>query len=90
MPANPLIARLEEAGGGSRELDAEIARAIGWSQRIVTRIGLNGRTPGRLTWFGTNGRPTTYLPKFSSARNRTATLKAIAAAEGDMIKEPTT
>jgi hypothetical protein len=73
----------EKADGPDRELDAKIAPHLGWHQRVVTRLGLNGRTPGSWLWFedgapwGTPGRRNP--PSFSGPRRRKATVAALRA-----------
>lgn len=44
--------RLEKGFGRDRDLDWDIAEALGGSIRRVTSLGLNGRTPGtyRVFW----------------------------------------
>ena len=78
-----LAERCERAAGADRELDAEIAVAFGWRQRRVTRLGLNGRTPGSWLWFapdekwGDKGRR--HPPSFAGPRKREDTAAALRA-----------
>lgn len=79
-----LAARIERAEGpGSLELDIEAAELLGWHERRVTGLGLNGRTRGSMLWFpdfapiGTKGRR--RPPRFSGPRMRAATAAAIRA-----------
>lgn len=71
-----LLARVEAAEGPTnRALDLLVAEALGWSQRKVTGLGLNGRTPGRWLWFApypNNARPRA-IPAFSGPRHRAQT-----------------
>jgi len=80
---DPLIDRVESAVGPDRELDREIGEALGWHQRKVTGLGMNGRTPGRWLWFppfdpnaSWPQKPKT-LPAFTGPRKRAATLAAL-------------
>ncbi|KNY11868.1 hypothetical protein AKG11_32735 [Shinella sp. SUS2] len=41
-----VLARLEKGSGPDRDLDWDIAEALGASIRRVGRLGLNGRSPG--------------------------------------------
>ena len=78
-----LSAKVEAATGADRELDALIADALGWRDRLVTGLGLRGRTPGRLMWFppdeiwGTRGR--SRPPSFTGPRKRKDTVTALRA-----------
>src|SRR3546814_17998772 len=49
-----LIERVEADGAFDRELNEEVAQVFGWHVRKVTRLGLNGRTPGSWLWFPPN------------------------------------
>jgi hypothetical protein len=69
-----LADRCEKASRPDRELDAEIPVTFDWYQRRVTRLGLNGRTPGSVLWFPPDA-PWSYTgrrhpPAFSGPRNR--------------------
>ena len=46
-----LIARLQAATKGSRDLDAEIAVALGWQKRDFTAPNWDGRTQRYCAWF---------------------------------------
>lgn len=46
-----LIKRVERARRTDRDLDQDVATALGASIRRVTRLGLNGRTPGSYRAF---------------------------------------
>lgn len=78
------LAEIVAASGPNERLDAEVAEALGWRQRRVTRLGLNGRTPGSDLWFsptdgfGTPGRR--KPPRFTGPRKRAATIAALRAA----------
>lgn len=72
---NDLLARVEAASGPDRALDAEVALALGYTRRRVTRLGLNGRTPGRLEWFRPYPDATQCsLPSLTGHRNRSRTI----------------
>ena len=68
---------------GNRDDDAMVALALGWTQRRVTRLGINGRTPGSMRWFspvahfGYQG--TRNPPRFTGPRHRLATAAALRA-----------
>jgi len=89
MSLTDLIERVE-ACEPSFALDEFCAGHLGWHQRRVTFLGLNGRTPGSDRWFvypGDNppkgrARP----PHFTGPRRRAATLEALKALQA---KEPT-
>jgi len=76
-----LAARCEAATGADRELDVEIAIALGWHQRRVTRLGLNGRTPGSDLWFPPHApwghKGYRNPPAFSGSRKRAAIAAAL-------------
>ena len=46
-----LIARLQAATKGSRDLDAELAVALGWQKRDFTAPNWDGRTQRYCAWF---------------------------------------
>jgi hypothetical protein len=78
-----LLSRVEAAGADGL-LDRQVAIALGWDERRVTRLGLNGRTPGRWEWFAPDSLTSRTLPRFTGPRKRTATialLKALIASE---------
>ena len=62
--------------GADRDLDEDIATALGGIVRRVTRIGLNGRTPGsyRVFWPGRDnggrGSAIPYYTKSEASRAR--------------------
>ena len=67
-----------EASGWSRELDEEAAIALGWQERKVTSLGLNGRTPGRWLWCPPDPpfKPR-RLPRFTGPRMRKWTIELL-------------
>lgn len=86
-----LAARVEALSGPDRDkaLDALVAPHLGWSERKVTGLGLNGRTLGRMLWFlfpspwGSKGKP---LPNLTGPRKRATTagaLRALAPSHGE-------
>lgn len=52
-----LLGRVQAATGPERELDEAVARALGYHTRLVTGLGLNGRTPGSYRWFAPGPQP---------------------------------
>lgn len=61
------IRRLEKCAGRDRDLDEEIAEALGGSVRRVSRLGLNGRSPGsfRVFWPGTTSKTGSAIPYYT-------------------------
>jgi hypothetical protein len=81
-----LLQRVERSGPDGLT-DRLVAHALGWHERRVTRIGLNGRTPGQWRWFDPEGHGPKSLPRFTGPRKRTETsalLKALIASEGTL------
>lgn len=76
-----LIAKLEAASEGSRELDEAVAKALGWRPRKRTSLGLNGRTPGNWGWVPPeppwDWRP--RLPRLSGPRTKSRSLVSLRA-----------
>lgn len=79
-----VIERLEKRDGPDRDLDQDVAEALGASVRRVSKLGLNGRTPGsyRAFWqradpFG----PGSAIPYYTKdrARAKAKLLKALEA-----------
>jgi hypothetical protein len=68
-----LAERVEGASGPDWRLDEQIAEALGWYWRKETRLGLNGRTPGRMVWRKPNGAKAP-LPKFTASLDAAMTL----------------
>ena len=83
MSLSELLERVKTASGADRELDAEVARALGWRERRVTRLGLRGRTPGSYRWFspdeqwGDKGSATP--PRLTGPRGRQRTITLLEA-----------
>ena len=46
-----LAERAEKATGPDRALSEKAHEALGWRERLVTRLGLSGRTKGSYMWF---------------------------------------
>ena len=81
LPA--LLARVEAATKANRDLDHDIAEALGGQIRRVSRLGLSGRTPGsmRVFWphtassrYHAVGHVIPYYTKTEVGRNKYATL----------------
>lgn len=78
-----LAERVERAGKTDRDLDWDVAVALGGQIRKVTGLGLSGRTPGRnrvfWPWTETrNGSAIPYYTKDGCIRAKTAaTLRAL-------------
>lgn len=49
-----LAERVERASGPDDDLSQKAHLELGWHSRRVTRLGLNGRTPGSYLWFPPN------------------------------------
>ena|SRR5690242_1913340 len=74
-----VIARLRKGSGPDRDLDWDIAEALGGAVRRVSGLGLNGRTPGqwRVFWPGKEGTKGSQIPYYTKHRDRAiAKLKA--------------
>lgn len=68
-----VLARLDKGFGPDRDLDWDIAEALGGHVRRVSRIGLNGRSPGswRVFWNDkTNGKGS-VIPYYTKHRDKT-------------------
>lgn len=74
-----LLVRVEAATGPDGMLDRQIALALGWRERRVTKLGLNGRTTGGYRWFEPDYPHARRLPRFTGPRKRAATLQALRA-----------
>ncbi len=80
-----LAARIEALTLPFRDhgLDEQAALALGWQERLVTSLGINGRTPGRYRWFRPYPEPTPNkglsLPNMTSPRKRKETVAALRA-----------
>ncbi|MGV7119535.1 hypothetical protein [Sphingopyxis sp. 550A] len=78
-----LIERIEADGAFDRGLNEEVAQVFGWHVRKVTRLGLNGRTPGSWIWFPPNapfGHKGSRMPhNFIGPRSRVRTLERLRA-----------
>lgn len=64
-----LLGRLRAATGSDRELDAEIARACGWTELVGTgldRRGTQGKPPGRIGWA--------WVPAYTGSLDAAASL----------------
>lgn len=62
-----LLARMEAAAGPDREWDRRLWKATGQGTiRLVTGLGMNGRTPGRQTAFGPDGLVST-VPRYTAS-----------------------
>jgi hypothetical protein len=74
--ARDCITRLADATKPSRGLDEDIASALGGSIRRVSRLGLNGRSPGsyRVFWPHSDlcgpGHAIPYYTKDAASRSR--------------------
>lgn len=71
------VLKLVECGG--LVSNEEIAEALGWSQRKVTGLGLNGRTPGRYMWVAPDAPwpVKTKLPNFLGPRRVRQTISEL-------------
>ena len=78
-----LAERISALGSRDEYLDRQAAMALGWHSRLVTRLGLSGRTPGSWLWFppdapwGTPGRRNP--PALTGPRKRAETVAALRA-----------
>jgi len=84
-----LIERVEKRTGRDRDLDMEIAEALGGSVRRVSRLGLNGRSPGsyRVFWPHSDcwgpGHVIPYYTKDDRSRQRAVALLRAKAQESE-------
>lgn len=77
---NDLAARVEALTEIDPELNERVAEAFGWHVRLVTSLGINGRTPGRWLWFPPYpevGRGRAKPPLFIGSRKRASTVVAL-------------
>jgi len=74
-----LIERVRTCEGFDKALNEEVAKALGWTERRVTRLGLNGRTPGRWHWVAPYDpfKVTASLPNLIGPRLHSKTLWAL-------------
>ncbi len=86
IPRHALLAlakRVEEGSGPDRDMDWDIAEALGASIRRVTGLGLNGRTPGSMRAFWPHkpniGRGS-EIPRYTKNRTKAAAHLRIVAA----------
>jgi len=75
-----ILARIERGETDAQLLEA-VAVALGWSQRKVTGLGLNGRTPGRWRWCDPEPPWTVRakLPALLGPRSRSETIRKLQA-----------
>lgn len=85
-----LLARVEAADGPDGMLDRQVAFALGYRERKVTSLGLNGRTPGRYVWFKPHpeSNQRVALPRFTGPRKRAETIRLLKALLGPEPAEP--
>src|SRR3546814_11278401 len=89
-----LIERIEADGAFDRELNEEVAQVFGWHVRKVTRLGLNGRTPGSWLWFPPNAafghKGSRMPPNFIGPRSRGRPLERLRGMKGHPHQYPET
>jgi hypothetical protein len=69
-----LLKRVEGAEGPDRELDRRLWKITGQGTiRLVTGLGMNGRTPGRQTAFGPDGLVST-VPRYTASLDQALAL----------------
>lgn len=89
MTLSELIERVEKLDGPDRDVDEAIVEAMGGHVRRVSRLGLNGRSPGSYRAFFSHSDPNKgsaipYYTKSHESRVRAiAKLSALSAQERD-------
>lgn len=68
-----VLARLDKGFGPDRDLDWDIAEALGGMVRRVSRLGLNGRSPGswRVFWGDNTSGKGSVIPYYTKHRDKT-------------------
>lgn len=86
-----IIARVKQADGTDRDLDWDIAEALGGNVRRVSGLGLSGRTAGsnRVFWPHTTSRNGSAIPYYTKDRKKAVAKLETALQSARMMHEPT-